>query len=194
MKQTLSRRSRVLRFTIIFICCFGISACGFRATHGQDLISIGSDAENAAPSPGSARSDSGSADADTASPGKSSAHSDSSSEPVLDLTAMDADMVYATVYQMITSPDTYIGRTVRMQGSYDCQYYEPTGRDIHCCIIRDALGCCSNGMEFTLNNSGGSSAYPEEDKVITVEGRFETYRDDGDPTLYCQIADASIEA
>ena len=41
-----------------------------------------------------------------------------------DLTVMSSDMVYATIYQMITEPEQYAGKTIRMQGLYYAAYAE----------------------------------------------------------------------
>ncbi len=112
-----------------------------------------------------------------------------------DLTKMDSDMVYATVFQMMSAPQQYEGKTFRMDGLYYSIYYETTDKYYHYCIIQDALACCAQGMEFVWGD--GSHQYPEEypaeEAEIIVEGIFETYREDGDDNLYCRLANASLE-
>lgn len=112
-----------------------------------------------------------------------------------DLTAMSSDMVYATVYQMMVDPGTYIGKTFRMEGLYYANYYEPTAQYYHYCIIQDATACCAQGLEFVWED--GSHTYPDEypkdNTEVIVEGTFETYREDGDNNLYCRLKDATLE-
>lgn len=119
----------------------------------------------------------------------------SADEVDYDLTAMSSDMVYATVYQMMVDPDTYIGKTFRMDGLYYGSYYEPTAQYYHYCIIQDATACCAQGMEFVWGD--GSHVYPDEypaeNAKVIVQGVFETYREDGDSNLYCRLKDATLE-
>lgn len=112
-----------------------------------------------------------------------------------DLTTMNSDMVYATVYQMMVDPDTYIGKTFRMDGLYYASYYELTAQYYHYCIIRDATACCAQGLEFVWGD--GSHVYPDEypteNTEVVVQGVFETYREDGDANLHCRLRDATLE-
>ncbi len=112
-----------------------------------------------------------------------------------DLTAMSSDMVYATVYQMMINPKTYIGKTFRMDGLYYATYYEPTAQYYHYCIIKDATACCAQGLEFVWDDGSHvySDEYPKDNAEVVVEGTFETYREDGDDNLYCRLKDATME-
>ncbi len=113
-----------------------------------------------------------------------------------DLTVMSSDMVYATVYQMMTDPGIYIGKTFRMDGLYQASYYEPTKQYYHACVIQDATACCAQGMEFVWGD--GSHVYPDEypeiNTRVTVQGTFEAYSEAGDSNLYCRLKDATLDA
>lgn len=63
-------------------------------------------------------------------------------------TKMNKDMVYATVYQLMVEPDKYIGKTLCIDGLYYTGQNEKTGTYYHYSIIKDALACCSQGLEF----------------------------------------------
>lgn len=108
-----------------------------------------------------------------------------------DLTAMSSDMVYATVYQMMVDPDTYVGKTIRMGGLYDTIYDEGTKTYYHYCIVQDALACCAQGLEFVWDDGSHSypDEYPEENAEIVVQGVFETYQED----LFCRLKDATLD-
>lgn len=111
-----------------------------------------------------------------------------------DLTEMSSDMVYATVYQMMATPEEYEGKTFRMDGLFYAGYYEDTEKYYYYCIIQDATACCAQGMEFVWGD--GSHRYPEEypqdDAYVMVEGTFETYQEEGDSNLYCRLVNATL--
>lgn len=112
-----------------------------------------------------------------------------------DLTVMGSDMVYATVYQMMIDPGSYIGKTVKMEGAYYPLFDETTKKTYHYVIIRDAMACCSQGIEFVWEDGSHiyPDEYPEEDAEVIVTGVFETYCDEGDTTVYCRLHDASLQ-
>ena len=105
----------------------------------------------------------------------------------IDLTVMNTNMVYAEVYNMMATPDDYIGKRVKMKGSFSV--YKAATRNYYACIIADATACCSQGIEFVLKDAHKyPDEYPDEGAEITVTGKFETYYE-GD-LLYCQLSDA----
>ena len=98
----------------------------------------------------------------------------------VDLTKLSSTMVYSEVYNMMCTPDEYIGKTVKMKGQF--AYYEDpeTSAQYFACIIADATACCSQGLEFTLTGEHKyPDDYPELGSEITVTGTFETYEEKG---------------
>ena len=112
-----------------------------------------------------------------------------------DLTEMNSDMVYATVYQLMMDPEKYIGKTFKIDGLYYSGQNEETGTVYHYCVIQDALACCAQGLEFVVEDGSDPDTveYPEEKTEIEVKGTFETYKESDDDTLYCRIANAEME-
>ena len=112
-----------------------------------------------------------------------------------DLTTMDSDMVYVMVYQLMTNSSDYIGKTIRMKGNYYASYYEPTGKYYHYVIVQDATACCAQGMEFIWEDGNHiyPDEYPKDEEEIVVTGIFETYREEGEESLYCRLKDAMLE-
>ena len=104
-----------------------------------------------------------------------------------DLTQMSSDMVYATVYQMMVTPEEYEGKTFRIDGNFYATYYEATKKYYFYCIIQE--------MEFIWDDGSHiyPDEYPEDNAEIVVEGTFETYREDGDENLYCRLSDAILQ-
>lgn len=111
----------------------------------------------------------------------------------VDLTKLSSSMVYAEVFNMMVQPQDYVGKQVKMAGTLQrSQMYkedgtEDPGKYSYACIIKDALACCSQGIQFI---SEGQLTYPEDDTEILVIGRFETYEENG--YTYCYLADAQM--
>lgn len=101
-------------------------------------------------------------------------------EVEVDLTQMSATMVYSEVYNMLTQPDNYLGKTVKMAGQYTEHYNEMTDKTYYACIILDATACCAQGMEFALAN-GFPGEKPKEGDMICVAGVYDRYEEDGFP-------------
>ncbi|MCR5788667.1 MAG: hypothetical protein K6G83_02150 [Lachnospiraceae bacterium] len=110
----------------------------------------------------------------------------------IDLTTLSSTMVYSEVYNMMVSPDDYIGKTVKMDGQFTQYHDESTGKYYFACIISDATACCSQGIEFVLTDDYTyPDDYPQEGGAICVTGTFDTYQE-GDYT-YCTLRNARIE-
>lgn len=104
----------------------------------------------------------------------------------VDLTVLSGIMVYSEVNSMISFPDNYIGKTVKMRGQFTI--YQATDENgafipdkrFFACMIADATACCAQGLEFAL---AGEPVYPDEypelGAEITVVGTFEWYEEDG---------------
>ncbi len=113
----------------------------------------------------------------------------------VDLTLMGKDLIYATVYQMMSKPEEYEGKTIRIEGKYYASYYPITDKYYNYCLIADALACCSQGLEFEL---GGDAVYPDDypadQSEVVVTGVFETYTEEAGQTFYyCRLKDAKYE-
>ncbi len=109
----------------------------------------------------------------------------------VDLTALSSTMVYSEVYNMMISPENYIGKTVKMAGSFAIYHDEATDNYYFACIIYDATACCSQGIEFILTDDYTyPDDYPEVGGEICVVGVFDTYQE-GIYT-YCTLRNAKI--
>ena len=111
----------------------------------------------------------------------------------VDLTTMNATMVYSEVNNMLSEPSSYIGKIVKMSGPFvpfdstDPNYCYPA------IIIRDATACCASGIEFLLYgvprcSKEGGNGYPLYNEEATIVGRFETYLEE--TYLYVHLVDA----
>ena len=106
----------------------------------------------------------------------------------MDLSVMDSDMIYATVYQMMSDPEQYVGKTFRIEGKFYVTYDEMTKNQYYYCVIKDATECCAQGLEFVWGD--GSHIYPDEYPTdgteVVVDGTFELYMEND--SRYCRLA------
>lgn len=65
----------------------------------------------------------------------------------------------------------------------------------HTIIIKDALACCSQGLEFVWGDvlHVYSDEYPKDETEIEVKGTFKTYKEPGDDTLYCHLVNSEMQ-
>ena len=106
---------------------------------------------------------------------------------------VDYDLtVYATVYQMMIDPKSYIGKSFKIRGNYYSSYSKDKDVYYHFCMIKDAAACCAQGLELLWADEkmNRHENCPEEDALVTVEGVFETYEEG--PNTYGRIKDAKI--
>lgn len=108
-----------------------------------------------------------------------------------DLTEMNSDMIYATVFIVVQDPESYTGKTFKIYGN---SYTFPTteGKSMtHYCLIKDALACCAQGLEFISSNS--DEKYPDDGDEIVVTGTLESYTVEDIPMPLCRLVNAKIE-
>ena len=121
-----------------------------------------------------------------------------SSDVDVDLTKLSSTMVYSEVYAMMTAPEDYIGKTVRMKGQFALyQATDANGQPVpdqiyFACVIADATACCQQGLEFVLaGDARYPDDYPELGTDITVVGEFQTYMEG--EYQYCHLIDSTME-
>ena len=121
-----------------------------------------------------------------------------SSDVDVDLTKLSSTILYSEVYAMMTAPEDYIGKTVRMKGQFALyQATDANGQPVpdqiyFACVIADATACCQQGMEFVLaGDAKYPDDYPELGTDITVVGEFQTYMEG--EYQYCHLIDSTME-
>ena len=88
----------------------------------------------------------------------------------VDLSVMDSDMIYATVYQMMSDPEQYVGKTFRIEGKFYVTYDEMTKNQYYSHIYPDE--------------------YPTDGTEVIVDGTFELYMEND--SRYCRLANADF--
>ncbi|SFG67113.1 hypothetical protein [Oribacterium sp. WCC10] len=112
----------------------------------------------------------------------------------IDLTSMNADMVYAEVFDMMMEPEEYVGKIIKMEGLFTTFRDETDGNVYFGCIIQDALGCCAQGMEFFVTDEYHyPDDFPKEGNSVCVVGRFDRYQE-GEAEYYALVDSKLVEA
>ena len=107
----------------------------------------------------------------------------------MDLSAMSTTMAMAQLTAMQCEPESYLGQTIKMRGTFAVGYGE--ARNYYYCLIADATACCQQGLEFLWDGHAFPDDYPEPGTEIIIEGVFDTYLEDG--YEYMQLINASME-
>ena len=110
----------------------------------------------------------------------------------VDLTVLSSTMVYAEVNNILSNPDEYMGKTIKISGPYYASFYDKTGSYYHYVIVEDVAACCAQGLEFVWNGEHDYPGdYPEERTKIEVIGLFGSYDELGQ-TYYNLAVDEII--
>ncbi|MCR5637976.1 MAG: hypothetical protein K6F97_03950 [Lachnospiraceae bacterium] len=116
----------------------------------------------------------------------------SSTEGVdVDLTLLSSTLVYAEVYNMMYYPEDYVGKIIKMKGSFNVYTDTEKGIDYLAVLVADAAACCQQGLEFTWEGHKYPEDYPEMGTEMTVTGEVELYEEDG--LMYLRIIADSVE-
>lgn len=116
----------------------------------------------------------------------------SSTEGVdVDLTLLSGTMLYSQVSYMMQKPEEFLGKIVKIPGNFSVAYSQDMTKQYFGCLVSDKSACCSLGVEFELpGNYSYPDDYPEIDDLITVQGTFDIYDEDG--YTYCILRNAIL--
>lgn len=114
-------------------------------------------------------------------------------DDLVDLTVLSSTMVYGQVFDMMEAPEAYMGKTIKMSGSYYASYSEETKHTYHYVVVQDATACCQQGLEFIWNGEHQyPDDYPADGTEIEVIGVFESYEELGQTYYYIATDKISI--
>ena len=113
----------------------------------------------------------------------------------VDLNNLNANVVYSQVFLMMTEPDKFIGKRIRMSGQFNFYAAEegnPSGvTEYYAIIIADAQACCQQGIEFVWPGHTYPEGFPEVKSNASVTGIFEVYEENG--KKYCRLVADTVE-
>lgn len=109
----------------------------------------------------------------------------------IDLTVLSKTMVYSELFRIMCSPESYVGKIVKMEGIFASYKDENTGKRYFACIISDAAACCSQAIEFVLSDDYKyPEDYPEQGEEICIVGEFNIYKEGNFD--YCNLNNAKL--
>lgn len=191
---------KILACIICLTLAFGVTACGKASDKDSNGdTKIISDAKNKQENSKSntKKEVSKKEVAGDAGKGKSSkSKSNTSSNKIdIDLNNLNANVVYSQVFLMMTEPDKFIGKRIRMSGQfnvYAAQEGNPSGvTEYYAIIIADAQACCQQGIEFVWPGHTYPEGFPEVKSNASVTGIFEVYEENG--KKYCRLVADTVE-
>ncbi len=104
----------------------------------------------------------------------------------LDLSVMGPGMAYATLYNILFEPASYVGQRLRVSGPYEENVIGAPGVTYRFIVVADRQACCAQGLEFVLADD--EAAYPEPGTQVEICGVLEAYQED-DQTYVRVVAD-----
>ena len=191
---------KILACIICLTLAFGVTACGKASDKDSNGdTKIISDAKNKQEnSKSDTKKDVSKKEvAGDAGKGKSSkSKSKTNSNKIdVDLNNLNANVVYSQVFLMMTEPDKFIGKRIRMSGQfnvYAAQEGNPSGvTEYYAIIIADAQACCQQGIEFVWPGHTYPDGFPEVKSNASVTGIFEVYEENG--KKYCRLVADTVE-
>lgn len=97
-----------------------------------------------------------------------------------DLSRLSATMAYGQLTHMLMYPETYVGKTVRMNGVYRPEIDGQGNTAYHFIVIYDQAACCELGIEFTTSSRSVTFPIPQTDAQIQLTGVFDLCYDMGE--------------
>lgn len=111
----------------------------------------------------------------------------------LDLTNFSTTIVYTELFNMAVEPANYVGKTIRVQGTYQIGYDEGSQKYYHYVVVDDATACCVQGIEFVWD---GTHQYPDDypptGTAMEIVGEFKSYAEGEFTYGYLEIAEPII--
>ena len=111
-----------------------------------------------------------------------------SSKVDIDLTKLSSTVLSAELMNIIVNSEDYLGKTIRVSGTYYNLFFEQTGSYYHYVITKAGDECCQEGIEFRLS---GDPVFPDDfprmRTIIEVEGVFSTYEELGREYYYLAV-------
>ena len=112
----------------------------------------------------------------------------------VDLSVMSSLMVYSEVFNMMTAPEDYIGKIVKIRGQYYSGLDEMTQKRYFFVLISDATECCQQGMEFIWDDNTHiyPDEYPAEKSQVEIVGTFGVYQEGQAVYPYLSVDDVTV--
>ena len=110
----------------------------------------------------------------------------------LDLSEMSGTVVYSEVYNIMSEPEKYIGKVIKIKGNFQIYQEVTLNKTYYACVIPDATACCQQGIEFVPKKRMiYPNDFPPLETEIVVSGKFTPYNENG--TTYYTLLNSTME-
>lgn len=90
-----------------------------------------------------------------------------------DLSTMNANMIFAEIFNLVLMPEMYIGQTFCMKGNFSVYVNKTSGEKYFSIIIPDATQCCQQGIDIIcLGDKNYPENFPKIGSEILIKGTF----------------------
>jgi len=127
------------------------------------------------------------------SSGASSSAGEDTGHIDVDLTALSETVLSAEIMSIVMNSDDYLGKIIKVRGTYDSFFHEQTGEHYHYVITKQGDACCLEGLEFIWNGEHTfPDDYPASGTPIEIYGVFSKNEGEGFRYFYLAIDDINI--
>jgi hypothetical protein len=111
----------------------------------------------------------------------------------VDLTVLSSTMLSAELNNITSNPNSYMGRSIRVNGIYYAFSFDDTNQYYHYVLTVYGDDCCWEGLEFILNDNHVYPDYsPEEQMKIEVVGIYSNYEEHGQRYYYLAVDEVAV--
>lgn len=181
---------KAMAFCIMLIVIISISACGTDTSMVEDIENKqdSSTVQSTSETESELKNNDGKSETDVeeVETNETDETTEDNNSIDIDLAVLSSTMVYSEVYNMMSNPDEYLGKTIKIIGQYNAIQLDGTEKYYHFVVISDATACCQNGIEFIWDDNSHvyPDEYPENNAVIEIVGVLSSYEESGSTYYY----------
>ncbi|MDO5022913.1 MAG: hypothetical protein Q4E07_06210 [Eubacteriales bacterium] len=107
-----------------------------------------------------------------------------------DFSRQSVTMVYGFMYDVLTNAENYVGKSLKLTGSY-MPYNAEDGNTYHFLLVYDDAACCELAIEL-LPTKGSDIAFPKSGDIMQAEGLVDICNDAGTRFVALRINDITL--
>lgn len=104
----------------------------------------------------------------------------------VDVAAMSDVMAYSTLENIMYNPTEYLGKVVRVQGSFYYEYYQELDMKFFAILLMDETDCCMAFAEVEIQDG---VEYPQVGQECMLIGEVKTKIIDGQEYAYLDVSE-----
>ena len=103
----------------------------------------------------------------------------------VDLTLLSTTMAQAEFQNISARSSDFMGKTIRVNGTYNSMFFDQTGNFYHYVIVVEGDDCCRQGFEFKLTDEDFAlDDFPAQGTKIEITGVLSMYEELGMKYVY----------